>query len=580
VNLLFSLGKNVKFPKVREISIPHFMPPTMVDKRRLIKDPVWGNLEIFNWESRLLNHFLFNRLHNIVQNSSAYKVYPGLKYSRFLHSLGVSHVASQLFLNVAANANGVARIALTKEAEHISQALSPESRKLIVKSIVRSFPCNPTDAIMLAAIRVASLIHDIGHLPYSHVFENAVDGFRRGELGDAIKLTASGHEGRNRLNDLIAPHEKADGSEAKLHEFLGSMFAEVLEIEFREVPELSGLLRAALAILKTDNFPIAKGIIVGTIDADRIDFVRRDGFFSGLFNSSVDFSRMFAFYELALTVDEQTQAKIWKPRPSPRTTSETEKLLLERFLDYKYIVVHHRVHLYDEIMENILVRLMANGELKNFVDTLCTILAFTPKGRGRLHAQVKRIEFLQSLLTKFDDPWVEVEIRHQYDKLKPKDDATTSLLFEAYVEDRHCFRSAFKTDTDFQSACADHAPGLLSENPTSIRNAFGATKYVLQNELSKKLGRTVLIGATDKKLSFGIRDDYVARFINVPDLYHYLVQKKIHSLTFNFWYEDQDDSEVEHGKIVAEALKYLEWKVTKQLQLVIPQNVAKKTNKA
>jgi hypothetical protein len=53
------------------------MSEPKVDKRRLIKDPVWGNLELFSWEGRLVNHFLFNRLHNIVQNSSAYKVYPG-----------------------------------------------------------------------------------------------------------------------------------------------------------------------------------------------------------------------------------------------------------------------------------------------------------------------------------------------------------------------------------------------------------------------------------------------------------------------------------------------------------------------
>src|ERR1017187_185887 len=106
-----------------------------IEKRRLIKDPVWGNLEVFSWENQLLNHFLFNRLHNIVQNSSAYKVYPGLKYSRLLHSIGVSHVVSQLFLSAAAKAEGEARMALQIEAKKLERLFTPEAVLEITHSI-------------------------------------------------------------------------------------------------------------------------------------------------------------------------------------------------------------------------------------------------------------------------------------------------------------------------------------------------------------------------------------------------------------------------------------------------------------
>lgn len=330
------------------------MPEIKADKRRLIKDPVWGNLELFSWEGRLLNHFLFNRLHNIVQNSSAYKVYPGLKYSRFLHTVGVAHVATQLFLNSAAKAAGAAQAAMEKEAETVREFLARDAQDRIIKAINRSFPCPSHHALTLATVRIAALLHDIGHLPFSHVFENALDEFRHGEFGDAIKLSASARTQRDALNDLLAAN-KNSASDVKLHELLGKMFADVLQSTFEKDPELSGLLKAASLLLEGDQLPIGKGFIVGTVDADRIDFVRRDGFFSGLFNSSVDFGRLFAFYELA-----QDEHGKWLPRPSPRAISETEKLLLERFQDYKYIVVHHRVHLYDEIMQNILVRLIAD----------------------------------------------------------------------------------------------------------------------------------------------------------------------------------------------------------------------------
>lgn len=209
------------------------------------------------------------------------------------------------------------------------------------------------------------------------------------------------------------------------------------------------MLRAAADILRTPRFPIAHGFLVGTIDADRIDFVRRDGFFSGLFNSSVDYD------------------------------------------------------------------------------------------------------------------------------LKRTDDITTKLLFESYVEDRQTFRSAFKTDLDFQRLCGKYAPGLSKLPPADVRNVFGASKYLLQHELSRRLGRTVLVGATDKKLTFGIRNDDAAKFLGVSDLLRFLTEKKVHSFTFNFWYAKdhlagglaEDRNQPSHEDVIAEALRYLEEVVNSQMEL-------------
>jgi HD superfamily phosphohydrolase len=558
-----------------------------VEKRRLIKDPVWGNLEVFSWENKLINHFLFNRLHNIVQNSSAYKVYPGLKYSRLLHSVGVSHVVTQLFLNAAAKARGDAqdffenqneggkkRIsahdALKAESKIIESFFTPEARLEIARAVSQSFPCSQEDAVTLAAIRIAALVHDIGHLPFSHVFENAIDGFLKAELGDAIVLSDIAKTKRDELNLRLSKHEHGDSEGTKLHEVLGKFFLEVLQTSFHDDLIPFNLLKGALLILEGKKLPICKGFVAGPVDADRIDFVRRDGFFSGLFNSSMDFGRLAAFFELAETKENNLQ--VWKPRPSPRTISETEKLLLERFWDYKYVVVHHRVHLYDEIMENVLVRLMADGSLNDFLETLCKLLDSADKKNLKLDQQMQRVILLRSLLTAFDDPWLEIRIRNQYVKLQEIGDGVTKLLLQAYVEDRHCFKSAFKTDEDFLRLCGEYAPALLKQNPSQVRNALGASKYVLQKELGDVLDRTVLIGSTDKKLNFGIRNDSEAEFVNVTDLFDFLIQKKIHSFTFNFWYEDTEnagDDSGAHEKIVAQALHYIQEIVTKQLQLTI-----------
>jgi len=537
-----------------------------IEKRRSIKDPVWGNIELFPWEVRLINHFLFDRLHHIVQNSSAFKVYPGLKYSRFLHTIGVTHVATQLFLNAASNSETKAQNALKEEVKAISDIIDSKARINIEACVCRNLACLPDCGILLAAIRVAALTHDIGHLPYSHVFENAIDEFTQGDFESVIPVSTEAKQQRASLITEISSQRNENAEDTKLHELLGKRFLEVLRWSFADDAEIRGLLAAAELILHDNGMPIAHGFIASTIDADRIDFVRRDGLFSGLFTSSVDFGRLFWSYELAFDKDKN----IWLPRPSNRAVSEKEKLLMERFQDYRYIVVHHRVHLYDEIMGNILLRLMASGRLADFMATLSQLLAFHVEHRQNLHDMKNRVAMLQRLLTQFDDPWVEVEIRKQYTSDIHLDE-TERFLFNAYVEERQSFVSGFKTDEDFFNMCGNYAPNLLRTEPNTVREALASAKHVLQADLSKRLKRTVLIGSTDKKLNYGIRDSSTAQFFGVLELREFLLQKKVRSLTFNVWYEsketDSDKRAVEHQEVMRIILNYLQENVTGQLEM-------------
>ena len=68
-------------------------------KRLFIEDPIWEQIEMFPWEMDILNHFIFNRLHDIIQNSCAYMVFPNMRHSRFIHSIGTVHVVTEMFVN-------------------------------------------------------------------------------------------------------------------------------------------------------------------------------------------------------------------------------------------------------------------------------------------------------------------------------------------------------------------------------------------------------------------------------------------------------------------------------------------------
>jgi uncharacterized protein len=66
---------------------------------KLIYDNYHGNIEFSEFESLLFRNSLINRLHQILQNSTAYLVYPCCKTSRFEHSIGVMNYASHMFQN-------------------------------------------------------------------------------------------------------------------------------------------------------------------------------------------------------------------------------------------------------------------------------------------------------------------------------------------------------------------------------------------------------------------------------------------------------------------------------------------------
>ena len=116
-----------------------------------ILDPIHGTIRLTTLEIAFINHPLFQRLRNIKQNSFLYKVFPSAVHSRFEHSLGVLHLSSEILNNLRLNA-----IRYQKKYDdghvfgHIDQIPKHNIQEL----------------------RLAALMHDIGHGPVSHQFES------------------------------------------------------------------------------------------------------------------------------------------------------------------------------------------------------------------------------------------------------------------------------------------------------------------------------------------------------------------------------------------------------------------------
>ncbi|NDC55141.1 MAG: HD domain-containing protein [Planctomycetia bacterium] len=113
---------------------------TTIENNKIIHCSVWGDIEISPLAKKIIDTPAFQRLHYIRQGGFAYKVFPSSNCSRFEHSIGVYHLV-KLFVNTI----------LQKQPEY---AMTPRTIELLA---------------------IVGLIHDIGHGPFSHVFDRLLE---------------------------------------------------------------------------------------------------------------------------------------------------------------------------------------------------------------------------------------------------------------------------------------------------------------------------------------------------------------------------------------------------------------------
>ena len=183
-----------------------------------IIDPIHDFVRVNSNELKIIDTSIFQRLRRIRQLSGAHLIYPGAQHTRFEHSLGVMHMASM--------------------AGHV----------LHEKGIVSS------DNIQ--NLRFAGLLHDIGHGPFSHLFEELLQKRKMSheDIGRDIIL-------KTQIGDLIS----ANGFNKKF----------ITELAFGD-----------------SKFQFMNEIISGALSADIMDYLLRDGYFTGAEHAKIDHNRL------------------------------------------------------------------------------------------------------------------------------------------------------------------------------------------------------------------------------------------------------------------------------------------------
>jgi HD superfamily phosphohydrolase len=223
--------------------------------RKIINDPVYGFITIDHpLLLSIIAHPYYQRLRRIHQMAFAHLVYPGAVHSRLHHSLGAYHLMS----------------CALSELKNKGTIITPEEE---------------------LGAKIAILLHDVGHGPYSHALEN--------ELIPGIH-----------------------------HEAISLLIMQTLNEEYGQQ------LKTAIDIF-TDSYPkhFLHQLVSGQLDVDRMDYLSRDSFFTGVSEGVISYDRilkMLAVQNDELMIEEKGIYSI-------------EKFLVARRLMYWQVYLHKAV---------------------------------------------------------------------------------------------------------------------------------------------------------------------------------------------------------------------------------------------
>ena len=260
--------------------------------RKIINDPVFGFLNIPDGVLfTILQHPYMQRLNRIRQLGLSFFVYPGAMHSRFLHSLGAMHLMHEAITSL------------------------------------REKGVDITDNEATAAM-AAILLHDVGHGPFSHVFEEA------GMLPKGMS-----HEDIS----LMMMYEIRD------------WFSSSLIALPKERAEASAIMNLAIRIFKDEyEKHFLHQLISSQLDVDRLDYLCRDSFFCGVTEGSVASARIL----------KMMNVKDGRLVVEAKGIYSVEKFLVARRLMYWQVYLHHTSVAAEQLLIKILTRakqLIHNG---------------------------------------------------------------------------------------------------------------------------------------------------------------------------------------------------------------------------
>ncbi|MGD8726398.1 MAG: HD domain-containing protein [Gemmatimonadales bacterium] len=251
----------------------------------VIRDPLWNNIQIDVRALGVIDSAPFQRLRYVRQLGHAFLVYPGATHTRFEHALGAYHLAGRTL--------GVLRE--RGELEGI-----PEQQVIVV--------------------RLAALLHDVGHYPFSHALEEAG----------------------------LPSHERL-----AVERFAHPELRRALEAY-----GIASLDTALAALIAGSSGQALQGLVAGSLDLDKIEYLTRDARMCGVPYGTVDVDRLIHSITLVGATDAQRRVGVHE-----KGLSALESLLFAKYQMYRNVYWHHAVRSATAMFKRLVRRAIAGGHL-------------------------------------------------------------------------------------------------------------------------------------------------------------------------------------------------------------------------
>ena len=259
---------------------------------RIINCPLYGFINITPRMGFIIDTPEFKRLHNLRQLGATYLVYPSANHTRFEHSLGVSHLAKKLLL-----------------------------------SLKEKNPMTTITDELIELVQIAGLIHDIGHGPFSHLYDDYIIG----------------------ENDM--EHE-----ERGIEIFKKMVKENTMPFTEHEVKFITSLINPNENAKNNWLFQIVANKYC-SIDVDKIDYIQRDSYHLG-FGLSEKYERLITMCDIKEF--EGNMVLAWPDK----LQDEIISLFETRYRLHKKVYCHHTVKSCEFIITDLLNNIIYNNNLE------------------------------------------------------------------------------------------------------------------------------------------------------------------------------------------------------------------------
>lgn len=497
-----------------------------------ISDNVHDVIRLSDLEYQIATGPLFGRLHFVNQHSTAFYTWPSLRDQRYEHSVGTMHIAGQMFYYALLNSStdvihmmcvtcrkSLHDVLVTDMTAQLNLPVANETNLLFLKrwmvfvnDCCDMSPQNKLSEMDLAlraydfmvpacvngadkliclylaqGIRLAGMLHDLGHPPMSHVCEAALKELRE-------KISKSGADKAAETSEFTAAFDDYYGRQqgrGALHEIIGNTLSSA--VVGRAADELAqqstdqmlqdflgvSAIVAELILFDYPPFDSLHSIVSGVIDADRLDYIQRESLDANLGGSALQYGRIIQSVRLVEVNNQRYNYSSFAFAFPLRIQSTAEEFLRKRVTNYRVLISHHAVVKSELLLKSIIISLA----YRYFKDVRATKLGrqdaeesydngLVSAGAYELPDDISGLwkpltvdwedaDRLTLSFGQWNDPWLLALLKREYTKLEMTKSQGSDAVLYSQLGEFFSFGTHYATLFRRSSDCAQFRQALM-----------------------------------------------------------------------------------------------------------------------